>query len=220
MIEKIKNIFNKIIRMFNDMKRDRKKVLLIVGGMMFLVIVLIIGNINSFNGLNDAKKIVSEYNKLNNKVNSDGKKYPEVNIDKDNNFEYVKVKDVLNIFEENDDAVVFLGYASCVYCRSAIQVLYDTAKETKLDKIYYLDIEKKNGKYKELRKVLGNEFLDEDGEIYSPLVLFIADGKIVSYNAGTLFSQTDPFDELDPSQRKGLSEIYRYGIKDVLNGMN
>ena len=71
--------------------------------------------------------------------------------------------------------------------------------------------------------VLGDEFIDtSNGErkVYSPLVIFVADGKIVSYNKGTLFSQEDPYNELDASQIQGLSEIYRYGIRDVLNAMN
>ena len=47
----------------------------------------------------------------------------------------------------------------------------------------------------------------------------MADGQIVSYNKGTLFSQEDPYTELDASQIQGLSEIYRYGIRDVLEAM-
>ena len=51
------------------------------------------------------------------------------------------------------------------------------------------------------------------------LVMFIVNGNIVSYNKGTLFSQTDPFVMLDSSQAMGLSEIYQYGINDVIESI-
>lgn len=53
-----------------------------------------------------------------------------------------------------------------------------------------------------------------------PLVIFVVDGNIVSSNVGTLFSQVDPYTPMDDSQVEGLSEIYKYGIRDVLEGLN
>ena len=47
----------------------------------------------------------------------------------------------------------------------------------------------------------------------------MVNGNVVSYNKGTLFSQEDPYVELDDYQVEGLSEIYRYGINDVLDSM-
>ena len=55
---------------------------------------------------------------------------------------------------------------------------------------------------------------------FVPLVIFVVDGNIVSYNKGTIFSQDDPYKELNKSQIQGLSEIYKYGINDVVNGIN
>ena len=50
-----------------------------------------------------------------------------------------------------------------------------------------------------------------------PLVIFITNGQVSSYNKGTLFSQEDPLIEMDDSQKKGLGEIYYYGIRDVVS---
>lgn len=50
-----------------------------------------------------------------------------------------------------------------------------------------------------------------------PLVIFVTNGKVSSYNKGTLFSQEDPLVEMDDSQKQGLGEIYYYGIRDVVS---
>lgn len=169
----------------------------------------------------NAIEIMREYEILNNTDTENGKEYPEVDI-AGNKFIYTDINEILSVFNNNGDAVIFFSYASCLYCRTAIQVLHDTAKDTEIEKIYYLDVEDKVNGYDKLLNVLDSRFkTEENGEeiIYSPLVLFIVDGKVVSHHKGTLFSQDTPYNELDQSQIDGLSEIYRYGIRDVLNGM-
>ena len=68
-----------------------------------------------------------------------------------------------------------------------------------------------------LGKVLNKEAQSLTKDV--DLVLFVVDGQIVSYNIGTLFSQENPYIPLDDSQVQGLSEIYRYGINDVLSSI-
>jgi len=71
-------------------------------------------------------------------------------------------------------------------------------------------------------------FIDDEGKevgtkekrVITPLVLFVVNGDIVSFNVGTLFSQEDPYVPLNQEQVDGLSGIYSYGFKDVLNGLN
>lgn len=41
---------------------------------------------------------------------------------------------------ENEDAIIYFGFASCPWCRNAVPVLLDAAKELNVDKIYYVDI--------------------------------------------------------------------------------
>lgn len=208
--------------MFKDLFTNYKKLILVLVGVMILVVVMVFVIMGLFNK-NESNTFKKEYEKLNNVATEDGKKYPRVTISDDNIMKYVSYDEVLDVFNNNGDAVIYLGYAKCLYCRSAVQVLLDTAETTQLKEIYYLDVEKKGDKYDQLLTTLGDNFVVEengDKKVYSPLVLFVAKGKIVSYNKGTLFSQEDPYTELDKSQVKGLSEIYAYGIRDVLESMN
>lgn len=201
-----------------------KNLLLLIGGILLIVIVGVLFIFNRDNKIFDGSdnldgvKFKSEYEELNNKVNEDGKEYPEVNISSKNVIKYSNVNEIVSMFKNKGDAVIYFGYASCVYCRSAIEVLCDVASSSELDSIYYLDVQKESN-YNELFDYLGEELLTED-KIYSPLVVFVVDGKIVSYNKGTLVSQDDPYDELDESQKKGLGEIYQYGINDVIQSIN
>ena len=206
--------------MFKDLFNNWKKLLLVLVCSLIVIVSLvyvIMGFIN--NNSSDSNKFEDEYEELNNVATEDGKKYPRVDISSDNKMKYVTYDEVLDVFKNNEDAVIYFGYAKCLYCRTAVQVLVDTAKDTELEEIYYLDVESKDEKYNELLNALGTNFIvDENGEklIYSPLVVFVVNGQIVSHNKGTLFSQEDPYVELDKYQVDGLSEIYGYGINDVL----
>ena len=208
--------------MLSDLFKNPKKLVVVLFVFACIVTGLVVFVMNFSFAVNDEELFYSEYTKLNNVSTEDGKKYPRVSISKNNKIKYATYDEILNIFNSKGNAVIYFGYPKCLYCRSAVQVLIDTAEDTDLDKIYYLDIENKEQKYDELLNILGNEFIDtsdNDRKIYSPLVVFVAEGKVVSYNKGTLFSQKDPYTELDASQIKGLSEIYRYGIRDVLEAM-
>lgn len=195
-------------------------ILLIVAIIVFCALLLnekklVINIINQ-----DGIQIQNEFEVLNDTNDDEGRKYPEVDIPKDNILEYTTISEVLNIFNSKDDAVIYFGYPSCAYCRNAIQVLVDTAKKTELDVLYYLNIDEDDKSYDELMTALGSDFIIEtegSRKVYMPLVIFIVDGDIVSYNKGTLFSQEDPYVPLDDSQVEGLSEIYRYGINDVVS---
>ena len=207
--------------MYNLLK-DPKKLVIVLFVFALVVSGLVIVVMNFSFAVNDEGMFYDEYTKLNNMASEDGKKYPRVTISKNNKMKYMTYDEILDVFKNKGDAVIYFGNAKCLYCRSAVSVLVDTAKGTDLEKIYYLDIEGKSDKYDELLNTLGDEFVDttdNERKIYSPLVIFVADGQIVSYNKGTLFSQEDPYTELDASQIQGLSEIYRYGIRDVMDAM-
>jgi len=243
------------------LKKIDRKYYSAMGSILFLTGIIVIGililktndTISISDG--DGALFVSEYESLNNELVDGEKKYPKVNITfKD--IKYINVDELLTKLTKGSGMdgtfAVYIGYAECIYCRSAIQVLVDTARESKIDKIYYLDIseiwdikeinfngdvivkQEANPRYWDLVNRLGDEFFedyilyDKDGNeinmkekrIISPLVLFVVDGYVISYNAGTLFSQTDPYTPLDDDQIRGLSEIYGYGLRDVVEGIN
>lgn len=234
---------------------DKKKKIILIGGGILLVVVLVF----IFSGIfgeegfltvknEDGVRFANEYEKLNNQELENGKKYPKVEIPNDNIIKYASVKDVINVFKTSGDAVVYFGYSTCLYCRNAIQVLIDTAYESELDVIYYIDMEEvwdeykidENGKvvktkeanedYYKLLDLLSEELVynykieNDTGKeiavgvkrIEAPLVIFMTNGMVSSYNKGTLFSQANPLIEMDESQKKGLGEIYYYGIRDVV----
>lgn len=241
-MKKIDNLFSgKIIV-------HKKNVLIICGIILLIIISLLLFENKLFSlGLSDDRKFKNEYESLNDKLSEDGKKYLKVNISDDNRVKYSSIDEVLNILEEGN-GVIYFGSADCLYCRSAVQVLIDTARETKLKELYYLDISEfwdikkldDNGNivlvkeasdgYNKLLEKLGDDYLydyivsDNTGRrvdakekrLDVPLVVFVVNGNIVSYKIGTLFSQVDPYTSLDNSQVKGLSEIYKNGIEDVL----
>jgi len=252
MLEKIKNI--KLLEKFKMLDGRKKKIVLISGGaLLAIILVLVFSGLFREEGIftarnEDGIKFANEYEKLNNQEFENGKKYPKVEIPNDNIIKYASVNDIVNIFKTNGDAVVYFGYSTCLYCRNAIQVLIDTAHESDLDAIYYIDMEEvwdkyeldANGKvvktkeadanYYELLDLLGDELIydyklkNSSGKEVSvgvkrievPLVIFMTNGRVSSYNKGTLFSQEDPLVEMDDSQKRGLGEIYYYGIRDVV----
>lgn len=245
------NIKEKLKVFFSNRKNRYITIGVLVVLILVIVLLLVGGGTKAFQYFfktGDSVKFSDEYESLNNQIAEGDKKYPKVVLPDNDLIKYASLDEILNIFDTNGDAVIYFGYSTCYYCRNAVQVLLDTAVDTDIDEIYYLDIEdvwdKKvvndnnevvnekeavNG-YDKLLEVLGDELVssyiisDKDGNdvdtnemrVDVPLVIFVANGSVVSYNKGTLFSQEDPFVELDASQVEGLSMIYRYGINDVI----
>lgn len=90
--------------------------------------------------ISDAIKFKNEYEALNDVVNeATDNKYIEVNIDEENPMVYKTGKEILDVLK-NEDAIIYFGFAACPWCRNAVPVLLDAAKELNVDKIYYVDI--------------------------------------------------------------------------------
>lgn len=232
-----------------------------LGSILFLGSIVVIGIIILNKGTimsassYDGEIFKNEYESLNNKLSDGENKYPKVNITFEN-IKYISITEALNMLTPGigmeGTGAIYIGYAECVYCRSAVQVLVDTARESAIDKIYYLDIsevwdekevnfdgdvvtnQEPHADYYKFVERLGNEYTkeyiiyDKDGNevkintrrVEAPLVIFVVDGKIVSSNVGTLFSQEDPYTPLNDDQVAGLSEIYGYGLRDVVEGID
>lgn len=90
--------------------------------------------------LTDAVKFKEEYESLNEVVNENSEKqYMEISIDEENPIVYKTGQEIVEIMK-NEDAIIYFGFASCPWCRNAVPVLLEAAKELKVDKIYYVDI--------------------------------------------------------------------------------
>lgn len=178
-----------------------------------------------------------EYERLNGKENSSNRKYIEVTIPKNNNIVYANYDQIFDILDGS--GVIYFGYPECPWCRNAIPVLLEAAKEASIDKIYYLDNHKdrdtkvlKDGKvitekegtsnYNKLLEKLEDdasayEDLNDDSikRLYYPTVVIVKDGEIISYIEGTVESQDDPYTPLNDKQTKELKDKYRSAMNKL-----
>ena len=194
-----------------------KIVYIIIGGIILVILVIFVIIKLYYFLLPDGEKFEREYESLNGEKTSSGEEYLTVDITSDNKMKYSSVEDILEIIEKNEEAVVYFGTPSCLYCRSAVGVLIEAANESEIESVYYVDTSnvKKDEKYEELTSILGGSFTEGE-DIYVPLVLFIKDGAIIFSNTDTIFSHIDPNIEMNESEKDGLKEIYRYGIAQLI----
>lgn len=90
--------------------------------------------------VSDAIKFKEEYEAYNGLVNENNdKEYMTVNIDSDNPVIYKSGAEILDVLE-NENAIIYFGFASCPWCRNVVPLLLESAKENNLNTIYYVDI--------------------------------------------------------------------------------
>ena len=90
--------------------------------------------------ISDAIKFKEEYESLNGLVNENTEKeHINVEIDEDNPIVYKSGQEIMDIME-NENAIIYFGFSSCPWCRNAVPILLDAAKDLDVDKIYYVDI--------------------------------------------------------------------------------
>lgn len=164
----------------------------------------------------DGKRFKEEYEAYNNKEREDdlGNYFQELNISEENPIKYTSIEEAIEILNKGT-GVLYFGYPTCPWCRNAVPVLLEAAKEKKVNTIYYLNVneyknmfavkdgkvekikEEKEGYYdllKALDEVLDPYVLTEDGKtyetgekrIYVPFVVFVKDGVITSTHLGTV----------------------------------
>ena len=90
----------------------------------------------------DAIKFKEEYESLNGTIReSDGAKYNSVTIPEDNPIKYVDAKGALEVLK-NETSIIYVGAEWCPWCRNAVPVLFDAAKDTNMKTVYYLNLDK------------------------------------------------------------------------------
>ncbi len=172
----------------------------------------------------DALRFKSEYESLNNTVReSDGAKYNNVSVPKRNPIKYIDCEEALDILDSKK-AIIYVGADWCPWCRNAVPVLFDVAKDFGVSTIYYLNLDNEKSMYeikdgKLVNKVRGSEnyyklldklksrlsdysLTDKEGKkydtgekrIYMPYVMAIRNGEVIEDHIGTT--------ELDEGQDK------------------
>ncbi len=184
-----------------------------------IIIIILIGVLGYFL-LKPAKKtdamiFKEEYEALNNTERSNGKLYNNVSIPVDNPIKIVSVSEAIDVLDM-DKAILYVGAEWCPWCRNAVPVLFDAAKEENIDTIYYLDLDDDKSVYtvvdgkatltkegsvayydllKKLDKELtqytledekGKEIKVDEKRIYMPDVFAIKNGKVISSHVGTV----------------------------------
>lgn len=128
----------------------------------------IISYISVTNLNTDAIKFKKEYESLNDtKVNN--KKYKKVEINKNNPIKYSNYDEIIDVIK-NKTGVIYLGFPECPWCRNAVPVLLDVARNNNIDTIYYLNILNerdsyvvKDGKIEYAKDDKGNDVKGTDG---------------------------------------------------------
>ena len=111
----------------------KKKFLLLFVGLLFLF------------GCSCKNEFKESYESLNGKENSNGKIHRTVSIDKDNPFEKITTKQLVEKIENKETFYVYFGDELCPWCRSVIEKFIEVAKKNNIDKVYYIKIWDKDG---------------------------------------------------------------------------
>ena len=180
----------------------------------------------------DAYKFKKEYESINNKDNGFGKKYRSLNISNDNPFIYQTPEELLERVNNKETFIVYFGFSECPWCRSILEELIHAAKDKKVEKIYYVDIQnirdiketnsdgiittkEGNAAYMKLIESFSNVLSDytimndndeklNTGEkrIYAPNVVVVSHGNAVQMEEGISKDLKDPYDKLTSKMKK------------------
>lgn len=124
---------------------------------------------------------------------TDASKFKEEysNVSEDNVFVYRTDKEIIDILKHGT-GIIYLGFPECPWCQAYVSYLDEVAKETKIEKIYYLnilEIRKNNTReYQEIVSLLDNYLsYDEEGKkrIYVPAVVAVKEGEIIGFDDET-----------------------------------
>lgn len=118
-----------------------EKILMIIVPIL-LTITAILGYFKTINitEKTDAIKFKKEYESLN------GEKYSKLNISTNNPIKYANYDKLLEIID-NETGIIYLGFPECPWCRSALPVLLEVAKDTNVEVIYYMNIKNARDSY-------------------------------------------------------------------------
>lgn len=143
---------------------ERKNIILKIIVLILFILTLVFFSINKTKkqSLNDALKFKEEYESLNDKLNSDGNSYNNVEIPENNPIKYITVKEAISIIK-NGEGVIYFGVNWCPWCRNAVGVLLDAASNKMLDTIYYLDMDKVRNKFSVVDGKITKIQVEQDG---------------------------------------------------------
>lgn len=199
--------------MTDKMKKNIKRIIIIIGTICLLLMIFAIIVIS-----NDNLHFKFDYESLNHIPYENGRKIP-VSIPLNNNIKYIEEKEILETLKTKT-GIVYFGYNSCPWCRNVIGILIETAKENQIKPIYYVDIHHAiDDVGEELKEYLKNYLRvdEETGEkvLAVPDVYFIKNGRIVGHHISTVKSYKNPYKGMNEEQKQELKNIYQEIIEEM-----
>jgi thiol-disulfide isomerase/thioredoxin len=67
------------------------------------------------------------------------KDYPQL-VDKKHIYEVVTIDQVLDVFNNNETALILMGFPACPWCQAVVPYVNEVAKSENVETVYYLDI--------------------------------------------------------------------------------
>lgn len=182
---------------------------------MVLCTLLLVGCGNKVVEKTDAERFKEEYEALNGTQN-----LVDMHLDADIKIKYVSTQEAVNLLKEGT-GIIYFGFPRCPWCRNAVPVLLDVAKENHLEVAYLDPSGLRNSDDELFSQIMGilYEHLqeDENGQktLYVPDVYFIKEGKIVGHQLGTVESQDNPTVPMTEEQRQELTNIYKGFVDQI-----
>ena len=204
----------------------------IISILLIVVLMISVTGCVISNDIKDSEKFKEEYEAQNGKKSKSGKENRKVSIPEDNPFIYTTAEEISKKMDNKETFIVYFGFSTCPWCRSIIEELIKCAKDSKVDKIYYVDVldirdtkeldEEGNIKttkegtkgYKELIDKMSNVLSDytttkegkeislEEKRIYAPNVIAVVNGKATKLEEGISEDLKDPYMELTDEMKK------------------
>lgn len=107
-----------------------------------------------------ALEFKKEYESMNGVESKSGKAHRTVSISKDNPYEKVNAKDIVEKINNKETFYVYFGDKLCPWCRSVIEKSIEVAKDKKINKIYYVAIWNDEGE-----EILRDKYTLENNEL-------------------------------------------------------
>lgn len=218
----------------------KKKIILILSVIFIVIsmgiILLFLRNDSpKINYTEDEVKFKDEYENLNGQELAPNYILKNVEIDIDNNVNYVGDDDILDLLT-NGTNIIYFGWSDCNWCRSIVPVLIESINDNNIDNLYYYDFkslrniyenntdEEKNKLYEDILAIIEekiNSYFGEESnrsgmkKILAPTVVFIKDGKLLGVHVKSVDSQINSTDDLSKEQKKELKEIYSNYIEQL-----
>lgn len=191
----------------------KKKIIIIIPIMIILVSIICFVTYQD-----DQLRFKLSYEYINYMEYDNGKKI-KVSIPSNNKIKYVSNTEILDILDSKT-GIIYFGYNTCPWCRNAVPILIEAAKENNIETIYYADIHKL--KLSNIREELYNKLdsylsVNEEGKkaLAVPAVYFVVDGNIVCNHTGTVDSYHNPYNKMTTEQEQELLNIYNDCIKEM-----